>query len=621
MPLEQNQEGAEDGVTPSRAGSKRRARASVTSSGLGRSTSPTAITQPTGNEASSSTTGPSSDRPRRASRVFSQIKDGFKRSESTRSVAGAARTWKSGKEVALPAGNVDSAAQDMVVQGLPQSSSYAVEKQSHAERRDKRRRIGEYVGPSRVSSSENVASDPDTTYATPTTSTPVSLAAPLEPPTKEAQQEIQQDADTAIETSETAPPQLFSPPIVPLTDSDPFLDDRLRSLEAIRSVLGDDVVRRLPSVQSLRDLNHAHASVEPAMQTSEADLGDRHSEVESTRRISIPPSTLDLLHDLESTTAPSSAAAMDTPYEENSASTDSTQRPSYHTAASTISSHGRTSTQQSERNARRASIRNFTNRLGGWLGVGTPRNETSNEAAASSATTGAVHNDMSVDPRSTPVGSTSTVPANGTDTAQTEANTSGRATASTSTAVNRLATGAVMIVQGFVQTTAPVRERRTRINSNSVAGPSRQGNTASTIHHSATQPDAIFADHSESLGNGQVTDTAATDAQTSPPEAQHDSARSQTAHWGELPNEKDISGNDAHTSTITGHHEPSEPSVGGAAGTSASSGLSVPLAIPESSGTAVGQSSTAATSDTPPAARGEQPSFVQQARMLGGLLR
>ncbi|KAJ9107629.1 hypothetical protein QFC21_001089 [Naganishia friedmannii] len=623
-----NQEGAEVGVNPSGVGSKRRARASVTSSAIGSSTSPTALIQPNGDDPSSSTSGPSSGRPRRASRVFSQLADGFRRSESTRSLAGAGITRRSGKDASLPVENSNSGAHDMDVQGLPRSSSYAVEKQSQMERRDKRRRIGEYAGPSRVSSSENVTTDSDTTNATYAIDTPVILASPLEASSKEVLQPTDQDAATPVEPAEASAAPLFSPPIVPLTDSDPFLNDRLRSLEAIRSVLGDDVVRRLPSVQSLRDLNQAHASAAPAAETSETEIGDRNFEAGSGRRISIPPSTLELLHDLESTTAPSTAA-VDTPREEYATPTDSSQRPVYQTSASAESSIGRSPTQQAERNARRASIRNFTNRLGGWLGVGAPRNETSNETAATSTANVGAHSDMAVDPQSTPAGSTTTVPIDGVDAAQTETNASG-ATSTTSITGNRLAAGAVMIVQGFVQTTAPTRERRTGTSRNSVAGPSRP-TTASNIHRSGAQPNPNSAGISESSSSAPVTDAIPSIARLSASEPQQAPSRSETARWGELEAEEEVRDDGAPIRLISGQNDPlvprpstatvsEAPLAGGEPGVGAPSGSSIPPNATGSSNTAAGQSATTAASGTQADARGEQPSFVQQARMLGGLL-
>lgn len=616
MPLEASQESVEDGISTSGVGSKRRARASVASSAVGSSTSPTAVQQSTSNDSSAVASGSSAGRPRRASRVLSQIKDGFRRSESTRSIAGVGTGRRSGRDLAMPVQNMDSEIQDMDVQGLPRSSSYTAEKQSRVERRDKRRKIGDYEGPSRVASSEDVTSDLDTTHTTSAIDAPVILAAPLETLAKESQHPIQQDP-VAVDTPEATAAPPFSPPIVPLTDSDPFLNDRLRSLEAIRSVLGDDVVRRLPSVQSLRELNQAHASAEPASEPSEAEAVDRHSEVGSARRVSIPPSTLDLLNELESTTAPSTATALDTPREGDSAPIESTQRPLYQTEASTVSSNGRSSIQQSERNARRASIRNFTNRLGGWLGIGTPRNETSNDTEGGAAGTG-THGDMAVDPQSTPASSSTTLPADGTAATQTETNASG-ATAATSTTGNRLATGAVMIVQGFVQTTAPVRQRHTVPSSNATAGPSRT-TAAPSLQRSATR-DANTAGINESSSSGFATDTVPVHALSSVSEVAQEPSRSETARWGELV-EEEFSAEGAHTRNNSGQNDTvlphlsatpvsEESSAAGESGFNTSSGSSAPSDAPESSSAAAGQTG----------AGGEQPSFVQQARMLGGLLR
>ncbi|KAJ9123300.1 hypothetical protein QFC22_001498 [Naganishia vaughanmartiniae] len=615
MALEPTQEGTEDAVNASGVGSKRRARASVASSAIGSSTSSSVTAQPTLNDISSSTPGPSSGHPRRASRVFSQIKDGFKRSESTRSVAGVARTRTVGNDVGLPVGRMDSDAQDMDVQDLPQPSFHTAENQIQMERRDKRRRIGSYAGPGRISSSEDVASDQDFTNAVPATDAPVILASPLEPPAKDVPQAIQHGA---IENEEANATPLFSPPIVPLTDSDPFLDDRLRSLEAIRSVLGDDVVRRLPSVQSLRDLNQAHASVEPATQTSNAEVSDAQTETGSGRRISIPPSTLDLLNDLEPTTAPSTANAVGTPNGESTTPIDSSHRPLLQATASAVSSNGRSSIQPSERNARRASIRNFTNRLGGWLGVGTPRSETNEVVTTSAADVGA-YSDMAVDPQSTPVSSTEILPADGGEAAQNHTHAQG-ASASTPTTGNRLATGAVMIVQGFVQTTAPARERRTGTNRHSVAGPSLL-TTASSTQRNVMQPNVISAGTSTSSGSGRVTDSPPSIAPPSTFEAQQSSSRSERARWGEPLEEEDEETQEVrtHSRIFSGQNDTSLPRSS-EPGTSVSGSESVPVNNVESRSTAGQSVSTPAASGAQPAGRSEQPSFVQQARMLGGLL-
>lgn len=52
---------------------------------------------------------------------------------------------------------------------------------------------------------------------------------------------------TATSTEASLSP--VSPPIIPLTTSDPLLDDRLATLSTLRNTLGDDVVRSLPTVQ------------------------------------------------------------------------------------------------------------------------------------------------------------------------------------------------------------------------------------------------------------------------------------------------------------------------------------------------------------------------------------
>ncbi|KAJ9112598.1 hypothetical protein QFC19_000618 [Naganishia cerealis] len=669
----------------SRVGFKRRARVSVPSSPGDNAALPTTIAASSPAQLiGTNTDAMLGDRPRRASRVFSQIRDGFKRSESTTSAAG--RTSRSGKELALPVRNMDSAVSGLDVP----SSSHTTQNQNHIQRGDKRRRIGEYAGPN---TSENAASDPEIGSSAPIQDTSVTLAPPVETRAAEvAQQTIQQGASTATtQGPETSATPSYTPPVVPLTDSDPFLDDRLRSLEAIRSVLGDEVVRRLPSVESLRRLSHAQAPSNEQMDRQVVD-----DEAGRARPISLPPSTLELLNELDSATLPSTANDPSASSEQPAPPISATQTPIHQTAASTVLSNDHPSTPRGERNARRASIRNLTNRIGGWLGVGSARNEQSDEAVAASTVGAGDQGDMSIDASTTPVNATTPSPPDVINASSSDTNAATRAPA-TATPGTRLATGAVMIVQGFVQTTVPARERRTRGDRNAGSAPegaststlprraSHSGTTAanasapSPLHreslfephplrnhppssHSwiaqeraaARGRDAIrgaispseeevaattaamdtinaaaFARAASASGSGSSstlprntsqldTSPAATvsapasqeSLSARPVSTRRNSAKPDSRRPGELPRTAEHSR--AHMITTR-----SSPSV-----TSSSTSTSVPLPPPPNAhaGGSNTVASQAGESSAPATPRPEPPSFVQQARMLGGLL-
>lgn len=136
----------------SSAGQKRRSRFSTASSAI---MNPNTAEAQGGNEASSSnapssgstTTSdvPMQDREKRGSRMFNQIRDGFRRSASSRSVAPLA-----GSKMPLDAVATGQATTDMVVdqsEGPPEQTGTVVA--ADGIRQDKkRRRIGEYARPS-----------------------------------------------------------------------------------------------------------------------------------------------------------------------------------------------------------------------------------------------------------------------------------------------------------------------------------------------------------------------------------------------------------------------------------------------------------------------------------------
>jgi hypothetical protein len=203
------------------------------------------------------------------------------------------------------------------------------------------------------------------------------------------------------------------------------------------------VARRLPSIESLRELNQRNGIIEENDESPREPTVGGPTDTRRARRssrISLPPSTVELLDRLDRSSQnsdPTEAPIVPSPV---------TEAPEPGTASTNTEQPTGSSTTPRERRARRTSIRNFTNRLSGWLGVGPSRTEESR-------------------------GDRSPIDGNQSETAQpVDQETADRATLDGMTAAaeetpaptQRLATGAVMIVQGFVQTTIPVRERRRR---------------------------------------------------------------------------------------------------------------------------------------------------------------
>lgn len=379
-------------------------------------------------------------------------------------------------------------------------------------------------------------------------------------------------------------PPLLSPPLVPLTTSDPLLDDRLRSLEAIRSVLGDEVARRLPSVESLRELS-----------AQQAPAGG----------VEVPESTREFLGELDrAPTEAGTAISAETP-EVVSDSTAST-------------------TQQRERRDRRASIRNFTNRLGGWLGVGQGRGEGVPESAA-----------MEVDAAET----TNEAQSAEQETAQQPA--ASEADASTSTPAGaapptRIAQGAVMIVQGFVQTTVPPRERRrsrppTASSSNPPATTSRLGMRRTMSHPGPSSAASSISPSGVSDLLSPPPPSARSPHSSDPSSVMEPLPRMRagsatphdTGRWAPLPvDEGTIASRAGSSRGVNRPGTPVVPEVG--------AGLQAPVVLTDHEGAGGRrerdaaprvQSGTEERRGGDREARGEPPSFAEQARMLGGLLR
>lgn len=151
--------------------------------------------------------------------------------------------------------------------------------------------------------------------ASQTTVAAAPLVSPAEQPVIEASSGLNEARATSTDVQ---PATTQTAEIVPLTDTDPLLDDRLQVLSNIRNILGADVVRSLPDVvraQSIRRVEASHPSVtntqstdEPstvsAVESSMSATSDRSSLVPQSQLSSLPtlpPSTLNLLEDLEGT--------------------------------------------------------------------------------------------------------------------------------------------------------------------------------------------------------------------------------------------------------------------------------------------------------------------------------
>ena len=104
-----------------------------------------------------------------------------------------------------------------------------------------------------------------------------------------------------------------SPPVVPLTEADPLLDDRLRTLSTIWEVLGSDVARSLPAVATAEAVRRAsvtalRSGVEDDAPETAAAIGISAEDLASLP--ALPPSTISLLDDLQADTRSRSATSL-----------------------------------------------------------------------------------------------------------------------------------------------------------------------------------------------------------------------------------------------------------------------------------------------------------------------
>ena len=277
-----------------------------------------------------------------------------------------------------------------------------------------------------------------------------------------------------------------SPPIVPLTETDPLLNDRLRTLSTIWEVLGSDVARSLPDVATAEAVRRAsvtapRSEIEDAVPETAAEIGISPEDLASLP--ALPPSTISLLDDLEADTRSRNATSLgletavsldsllgDTSigisnanpstlpltsaadhlgsgpsassFSEASLQAPAIPRLASRTSADSVATAGSSATTTDgaginrPNDRRRGRMGGLAERVGSWFGIGT--SDSAQDASGSSE-----------DP---PRQSTAPVP---DETAsQGNADTTQR----DPRAPQRLQQGAVMIVQGFVQTSMP-RER------------------------------------------------------------------------------------------------------------------------------------------------------------------
>jgi hypothetical protein len=279
-----------------------------------------------------------------------------------------------------------------------------------------------------------------------------------------------------------------SPPIVPLTEADPLLDDRLRTLSTIWEVLGSDVARSLPAVATAEAVRRAsvtapRSGVEDDLPETTAEIGISAEDLASLP--ALPPSTISLLDDLEADTRSRTATSLgpetavsldsllgDTPVGVSNANrstlppptsaaghlgsgssgsvlSDASLQPpviprlSSRTSGDSVSTAGTSVTATSNgaginraNDRRRGRMGGLAERVGSWFGIAT--SDSARDASGSSE-----------EPPRQP-----TVPAPEETASQSNADTTQR----DPRAPQRLQQGAVMIVQGFVQTSMP-RER------------------------------------------------------------------------------------------------------------------------------------------------------------------
>lgn len=126
----------------------------------------------------------------------------------------------------------------------------------------------------------------------------------LDTPTSEAAPEA--DESDPIPTISAPLGVPGSPPVIPLTESDPLLDDRLRTLSTIWEVLGSNVARSLPAVATAEAVRRA--SVTGSIRSREAIVEGLNTPNQEYEPVipdadlaslpALPPSTVSLLDDL-----------------------------------------------------------------------------------------------------------------------------------------------------------------------------------------------------------------------------------------------------------------------------------------------------------------------------------
>lgn len=355
------------------------------------------------------------------------------------------------------------------------------------------------------------------------------------------------------------------------------------------------MARRLPSIESLRELNQGNGIIEEDTdETPGEPTNSQQADARRTRRssrISLPPSTVELLDRLDRSSQ--NAEAADAPVIESPL----TEAPEFGTASTTTEQSTGSVTTQRERRARRTSIRNFTNRLSGWLGVGPSRTEETRGDHSPIASESAQPGDQETADRATLDDMTAAA--------------ADQAPAPTP----RLSTGAVMIVQGFVQTTIPVRERRRRIRSQ--AGPSDAPPTRDVTSSQTEAPDTGEAyvdrvpagDSNSQAGSADVQNTAGQAASLAggidnaePGTTTATYSGSVTQSTGERPMTQESSSSTSQ----------SQNSIRSSLRSATHTQAQEPSHQPDSAASA-----RLAGSENRP----EPPSFAEQARMLGGLLR
>jgi hypothetical protein len=351
---------------------------------------------------------------------------------------------------------------------------------------------------------------PETTEMAPQSATLVEddqLEGPLMKPESD-DTPVRVESDPVISVPANLP---GSPPVIPLTETDPLLDDRLRTLSTIWEVLGSDVARSLPAVATAEAVRRA--SVTGSIRSREAVVEGLSTPVAEYEPVvpdtdlatlpALPPSTVSLLDDLEADARSRATIQFETgspleallggstgqvptlldselpaivipptpdtrsehfvPEPVQATSSDEllrpptipllTPRPSASSLLTTGTGTTDTSTTSSSQDRRRSRIGGLAERVGSWFGIG--NGEGNAEAERSQAATQTA---------------TPSLPA-------ASASSEDPQPASTAPAPRpRLPQGAVMIVQGFVQTSIPA----SREGSNAGDSPARAESPLST---------------------------------------------------------------------------------------------------------------------------------------------